>query len=217
MTRSRKQESPGGLILGICLLALAASPFVQGETCLSPYVKRLDRPEKFLYVFCVDADARDNDFVAVIDVNPDSDTFGTITYTLDLGSKGNETHHWGYTDDRTRIWAGGLLSSRIWLIDVATDPAKPRIEKVLEDVPEVTGLTGPHTYYALPGRMLLSFLGGKDGGLPAGLAEFTNDGKFIRRIDQPEGAPYGYHVALKAGVDRVGTRRLAPMRDYPQP
>ncbi len=42
------------------------------ETCLSPFVKRLDRPEKFLYVFCVDADAKDNDFVAVIDVNPDS-------------------------------------------------------------------------------------------------------------------------------------------------
>ena len=62
--------------------------------------------------------------------------FGTITYTLDLGSKGNETHHWGYTDDRTRIWAGGLLSSRIWILDVATDPAKPRIEKVLDDVPE---------------------------------------------------------------------------------
>ena len=48
------------------------------ETCLSPFVKRLDRPEKYLYVFCVDADAQDNDFVAVIDVNPDSATYGTI-------------------------------------------------------------------------------------------------------------------------------------------
>ena len=75
------------------------------ETCLSPFVKRLDRPEKYLYLFCVDADARDNDFVAVIDVDRDSLTHGTVTYTLDLGSKGNETHHWGYTDDRTRIWA----------------------------------------------------------------------------------------------------------------
>ncbi len=114
-------------------------------------MKRLDRPEKYLYLFCVDADAKDNDFVTVIDVNPDSATYGTILNTVDLGTKGNETHHWGYTDDRTKIWAGGLFSSRIWILDVATDPAKPRIEKVIDNVPEVTGLSGPHSYYALAG------------------------------------------------------------------
>src|SRR5262249_34826855 len=123
------------------LIVLACPMIATAETCLSPYVKRLDRPEKYLYVFCVDADAQDNDFVAVVDVDEDSPTFGTITYRLDLGSKGNETHHWGYTDDRTRIWAGGLLSSRIWILDVATDPAKPRIEKVLENVPKEAGLS----------------------------------------------------------------------------
>ena len=48
------------------LLALTVAP---AETCMSPFVKRLDRPEKYLYVFCVDADARDNDFLAVIDVD----------------------------------------------------------------------------------------------------------------------------------------------------
>ena len=109
----------GGLVQGIDLPCGAAA-----ETCLSPYVKRLDRPEKYLYLFCVDADARDNDFVTVIDVNPDSLTYGTILNTVDLGSKGNETHHWGYTDDRTKIWAGGLFSNRIWILDVATDPGE---------------------------------------------------------------------------------------------
>src|SRR4051794_16102099 len=166
-------------IPAIVALVLSIPALAPAETCLSPYVKRLDRPEKYLYLFCVDADAKDNDFVAVIDVDADSPTYGTITYTLDLGSKGNETHHWGYTDDRTRIWAGGLLSSRIWILDVATDPAKPRVEKVLEEVTKEAGLSGPHTYYALPGRMMLSFLGAADGGLPAGLAEYTNDGRFI--------------------------------------
>ena len=197
-------------------LALLA-PIARAETCLSPYVRRLDRPEKYLYVFCVDADAKDNDFVAVIDTDPASPTYSKITYTLDLGSKGNETHHWGYTDDRTRIWAGGLQSSRIWLIDVATDPAKPRIEKTLDDIPRTTGLSGPHTYYALPGRMLLSFLGAADGGLPAGLAEFTNDGKFIRRIDNPSDAPYGYDLAIKPGLNRMITSSFTPSRNYLKP
>src|SRR5437762_11290918 len=162
----------GGLLFAVLTVVLSfesANP-AAAETCLSPFVKRLDKPEKFLYVFCVDADARDNDFAAVIDVDVDSPTYGTITATLDLGSKGNETHHWGYTDDRTRIWAGGLLSSRIWILDVATDPAKPRIEKVLENIPQIAGFTGPHTYYALPGRMRLSLLGAADGRVPAAMA-----------------------------------------------
>jgi methanethiol oxidase len=199
------------------VVLLVPPRFATAETCLSPYVKRLDRAEKYLYLFCVDADAKDNDFVLVIDVDADSPSFGTITYTLDLGSKGNETHHWGFTDDRTRIWAGGLLSSRIWILDVATDPAKPRIEKMLNEVPGLTGLSGPHTYYALPGRMLLSFLGAADGGLPAGLAEFTNDGKFIRRIDNPSGAPYGYDVAVKPELNRMVSSSFTPMRNYKKP
>jgi selenium-binding protein 1 len=198
------------------LISLIAST-ATAETCLSPFVKRLDRPEKYLYLFCVDADAQDRDFVAVVDVDPKSTTYAQITYTLDLGSKGNETHHWGYTDDRTRIWAGGLLSSRIWILDVATDPARPRIERVLNSVPADTGLSGPHTYYALPGRMLLSFLGSADGGLPAGLAEFTNDGRFIRRIDQPADAPYGYDVAIKPELNRMVTSSFTPMRNYRKP
>ncbi len=189
----------------------------RAETCLSPYVKRLDRQEKYLYVFCVDADAKDNDFVAVVDVDPDSETFGTIRERLDLGTKGNETHHWGFTDDRSRIWAGGLFSSRIWILDVKTDPAHPRIEKVLEDIPAKAGLTGPHTYYALPGRMLISFLGSGEGGLPAGMAEFTNDGRFIRRIEHPAEAPYAYDLAVKPGLNRMVSSSFTPMRNYRKP
>ncbi len=100
---------------------------------------------------------------------------------------------------------------------MATDPAKPRVEKVLENVPELSGLSGPHSYYALPGRMLISFLGSSSGGLPAGLAEFTNDGKFIRRIEQPENAPYGYDVAIKPALNRMVTSSFTPLRNYKKP
>ncbi len=198
-------------------LALLILPVAHSETCLSPFVKRLERPEKVLYLFCVDVDGKDNDFLAVIDVNPDSAAFGSIINTLDLGTKGNETHHFGYTDDRRRIWAGGLFSSRIWLIDVATDPAKPRIERTLDNIKEVSGLSGPHSYYALPGRMLITFLGSAAGGLPAGMAEFTNDGKFIRRIDHPSEAPYGYDVAVKPRLNRMVTSSFTPLRNYQKP
>jgi selenium-binding protein 1 len=211
---SRLLPLAGTLGLLVALLALAPAP---AETCLSPFVKRLDRPEKVLYVFCVDADAKDNDFLAVIDVQPESRTYGTIVYQLDLGSSGNETHHFGFTDDRTHIWGCSLLSSKVFIINVADDPARPKLVKVLDDVPEKTGLSGPHSPYALPGRMLLSFLAGKDGGLPAGLAEFTNDGQYIRTLPMPQDAPYGYDVAIKPDLNRMVTSSFTPLRNYRKP
>jgi len=201
-----------GLLYGLVSLNSA-----EGETCLSPYVKRLEQPEKFLYVFCVDADAKDNDFLLVIDVDIESRKYGTVIHQLDLGSAGNETHHFGYTDDRTHIWGCSLFSSRIFIIDVVSDPAKPKLTKVLDDVPAKTGMTGPHTPYALPGRMLISFLAGKDGGLPTGLAEFTNDGKFVRKFEMPQDAPYGYDVAIKPDLNRMATSSFTPMNNYKKP
>src|SRR6478672_8178899 len=129
------------------LAALIALEPASAETCLSPFVKRLDRPEKHLYVFCVDADARDNDFLIVIDVDRKSKTYGTITHQLDLGSKGNETHHFGFTDDRTHIWGCSLFSNRLFVINVVDDPARPKLVKSF-DSSEKTGITGPHSPYA---------------------------------------------------------------------
>jgi selenium-binding protein 1 len=203
-------------LIGLASLFLGFDS-AEAETCLSPFVKRLDRPEKYLYVFCVDAAAKNNDFMIVIDVDLDSPRYGQIIYQLDLGSSGNETHHFGYTDDRTHIWGCSLFSSRMFLIDVASNPAKPKLEKVLDEVPDVTGLTGPHSPYALPGRMLVTFLGGKDGKLPGGLAEFTNDGKFIRRFDLPREAPYMYDVAIKPDLNRMVTSSFTPLDNYKKP
>src|SRR6202158_3295138 len=97
------------LIIGLALFAaLFLDVPAEAETCLSPFVKRLDRPEKYLYVFCVDADAKDHDFLAVIAVRQGSKDYGKILERVALGSAGNETHHFGYTDDRTRIWGLSL-------------------------------------------------------------------------------------------------------------
>ncbi len=201
--------------LALAAALLSGTP-AGAETCLSPYVKRLDRPEKYLYVFCVDADAKDNDFLIVVDVDMESPKFGKIIHQLDLGSSGNETHHFGFTDDRTHIWGCSLFSNRVFLINVSEDPAKPKLVKVIDSSKE-SGLTGPHSPYALPGRMLVSFLAGKDGGLPAGLAEFTNDGRFIRRLDLPGDAPYMYDVAIKADLNRMVTSSFTPLRNYRKP
>jgi selenium-binding protein 1 len=203
------------------LLALVAGlgwlSFAGAETCLSPYVKRLDRPEKYLYVFCLAADGKKHDALLVIDVAKDSARYGKVLFKLDLGSGGNETHHFGFTDDRTHIWGCSLFSSKVFIINVADDPARPKLVKVLKDVPQKTGLAGPHSPYALPGRMLLSFLSGKDGGLPAGLAEFKNDGTFIRTLPLPKDAPYMYDVAIKPDLNRMVTSSFTYLNNYKKP
>jgi selenium-binding protein 1 len=212
----RKLAPLAGLAAVVVAIFAAQEP-APAETCLSPFVKRLDRPEKVLYVFCLDGDAKDHDFLAVIDVEPESARYGQMIYQLDLGSAGNETHHFGFTDDRTHIWGCSLFSSRLFLIDVASDPAKPRLVKTLDNVEALTGLTAPHSPYALPGRMLFSFLGGKEGGLPAGLAEFTNDGKYIRTLPLPSEAPYMYDVAVKPELNRMVTSSFTPPNNYKKP
>lgn len=213
----RKCFSSAGAALPLALFAgLVAHTPAPAETCMSPFVKRLDRPEKYLYVFCVDADARDNDFLAVVDVDSASARYGQILGQLDLGSAGNETHHFGFTDDRTHIWGCSLFSNRIFVINVADDPARPKLVRTF-DSSEKTGFTGPHSPYALPGRMLVSYLGGKDGGLPAGLAEFENDGTFIRTLGLPGEAPYGYDVAISPDRNRMVTSAFTPPENYRKP
>ena len=203
--------------LACALAILLFAGTALAEPCLSPYVKRLAGPEKYLYVFSVDADGKDHDFLAVIDVNMASPTYGRLLATMDLGSAGNEPHHMGFTDDRTKIWAGTLFGKQLFIIDVASDPARPKIVKTIDDITALTGLHGPHTYYALPGRMLLTFLSSADGNPPGGLAEFTNDGEFIRAWKNPATAPYAYDVAVKPDLNRMITSSFTPFRNYRKP
>ena len=70
----------------------------------------------------------------------------------------HEAHHGDFTDDRRQLWLGGLDSSEIFVFDVATDPGKPKLVKTIKDfvARRRGGVVGPHTFYALPGRMLIT-------------------------------------------------------------
>src|SRR3954462_9371816 len=115
----RRWLSSAAAALPLALFAgLLAHSLAPAETCMSPFVKRLDRPEKYLYVFCVDADAKDNDFLAVIDVDAGSSRYGQVLYQLDLGSSGNRTNPFGYMVDCPPIWGCSLFSNRIFVITV---------------------------------------------------------------------------------------------------
>lgn len=199
-----------------CAVA-AAFPALQSaaETCISPYIKALKQPEKVMYLWALPASAgAGEDFLAVIDVSLASATYGKILKKIPVGSAGNEAHHIGFTDDRTKIWAASLNTSRMFIFDVGEDPMSPKLVKVIDNVPQLTGLTGPHTPYAIPGRMVISMASGPDGTGPGGLAEFTNDGRFVashKATNNP------YETVVKPEFNRMITSTWFPQKTWMTP
>jgi selenium-binding protein 1 len=154
------------------------------------------------------------DFLAVIDVNLASPTYGEVLKKVGVGSLGNEAHHMGYTDDRTRIWAASLNTDRFFIFDVATDPMNPKLIKTIDNVAKLTGLSGPHTPYAIPGRILVSMASGPDGTGPGGLAEFTNDGRFIASHMTTNNP---YETVVKPEFNRMITSAWFPQETWMKP
>src|SRR5690606_16483739 len=126
-----------------------------------------------------------SDKLVTIDVEPGSKTFGTVIHSLSVSGRG-EAHHMGFTDDRKYLWAGRLDDNKIFVFDVGTNPAEPRLVNTIDDFAEKSGFVGPHTFYALPGRMLVQGLSNvRDHGGVTGIAVYNNQGEFVSKHDMP--------------------------------
>ncbi len=161
---------------------LVAPPLGADETCMSPYMAKIVGQEDFVYVWTLGQEGvgDEQDKLVTIDVNPNSSEYGKVVQTLSVGGR-NEAHHSGFTDDRRYLWAAGLDTNKIFIFDVHTDPARPKLHKVITDfVARSGGVVGPHTTYALPGRMIITGLSNnRDHGGRTALVEYTNDGQYI--------------------------------------
>ena len=172
------------------VVVLAPPPGLTDETCNSPYIANLIKgQEDYVYVWTLGVEGLGDgsDKLVTVDVNPTSKTYGKVLHQAAVGTRG-EAHHMGFTDDRRRIWAGGLAGSDIYVFDIATDPARPKLVKTIKDLAKRTGYIGPHTYYALPGRMVVQALSNeKDKGGVTGMAVYNNNGDFIASYPMPVG------------------------------
>ncbi len=167
----------------ISLSMLIISPASQAdETCQSPYMAKITGQEDFVYVWTLGMKGLgdEQDKLVTVSVNPKSKDYGKVVHSLSVGGR-NEAHHSGFTDDRKYLWAGGLDTNKIFIFDVHTNPGRPKLSKVISDfVGKSGGVVGPHTTYALPGRMLITGLSNnKDHGGRTALVEYTNAGDYI--------------------------------------
>lgn len=203
---------------GVALsLAFAAAPLRADETCQSPYLPKLVGQEDYVYVWTlgIEGVGDGNDKLVTIGARPGRADYGKVVATASVEGR-HEAHHGGFTDDRRQLWVGGLDSSRIFVFDVATDPASPKLVETIDDFVEKSGgAVGPHTFYALPGRVLISALSNAaDGGGRTALVEYSNQGEHVRTIWMPEGAEYGYDVRVNADLNRMLTSSFTGKNNY---
>jgi selenium-binding protein 1 len=205
-------------------MACAVPPAAADETCNSPYMAGLIKgQEDFIHVWTLGVEGMGDgsDKLVTIAVNPASKDFGKVIHTLSVGGRG-EAHHMGFTDDRRYLWAGGLDDSRIYVFDVGTNPAKPTLVRTITDLTAKTGFVGPHTFYALPGRVIIGTLSNsKDKGGVTGMAVYNNKGRFVARYQMPTGTiggvkgdGYGYDVAVNPAKNVLLTSSFAGLSNY---
>src|SRR5947207_11075229 len=161
--------------LSLAIVVAGAGAARADETCNSPYVTKLIKgPEDYVYVWTLGVEGLGDgsDKLVTIGANPKAANFGKVIFSVSVKGR-HEAHHGDFTEDRRFFWAGGLDDSQIFVFDVAADPEKPKLTKTIGSfVKDSDGAVGPHTFYALPGRMLISGLSNdKDKGGKTALVE----------------------------------------------
>jgi len=152
----------------------------------SPRLAMQAPPEKLAYVavFNPNKDGR-TDAMTVVDVAPDSPTYGQLVGKVDMPKAGDELHHFGWNAcssalcpyaphphvERRYLVVPGLRSSRIHIIDTKPDPLNPQIVRVIEpeEVFSRVNYSRFHTIHCGPEGIYISALGAKDGEGPGGV------------------------------------------------
>jgi selenium-binding protein 1 len=219
------------VVAGALAFALAFSPRITraDETCSSPYLARIDGQEEFVYVWTLGVEGLGDgqDKLVTVDVRPGSSTYGKVISTASVDGR-NEAHHAGFRDDRRQLWCAGLDTSKVFIFDVHTDPAKPALVKTIDNFAETTGgAVGPHGAYALPGRVLIPCLSNaKDHSGRTALVEYGNDGNYIATHwlptkDDARGAAgaefadgYGYDARVQPRKNALLTSSFTGLKNY---
>uniref|UniRef100_A0A8D3DSA8 Methanethiol oxidase n=1 Tax=Scophthalmus maximus TaxID=52904 RepID=A0A8D3DSA8_SCOMX len=164
---------------------------------------------QIVYLPCIyrSTDVLKPDYLATVDVDPESTTFCQVIHRLPMPNLKDELHHSGWnacsscfgdaTKSRNRLILPSLISSRIYVVDVGTDPRAPRLHKMVEpvDLYWKCNLANPHTSHCLAnGQIMISCLGDPSGDGKGGFVLLDGETfEVVGNWEHPgEAAPFGY-------------------------
>lgn len=136
-------------------------------------------PASILVAWLKDDDGEHPAFLATIDSDPASDTYGQLLTTASAGMPLRDAHHTPHSlPSGGRIFANAFRDGRTFIFDVAA-PHRPRLVSGFERVGEYSY---PHSFVELPGgNFLVTFQSsGENDDQPGGLLELTPDGELVR-------------------------------------
>lgn len=120
------------------------------------------------------------DYLATVDVDPESKTYSQVVHRAPMPNVGDELHHFGWNmcsschgepgKSRRYLIVPGLATGNIHILD-AVNPAAPKLHKVIDgkEVAKKTNLSVPHTVHCTPdGAVMISMLGDAKGEAPGG-------------------------------------------------
>ncbi len=219
---------------GICCIAalLGLAPFSAqaNETGLPPDMVKITGQEDFVYVWTLGEEGvgDEQDKLVTVDVNPVSPHYGRVVHTVPVGGR-NEAHHMGLTFDRRYLWGATLDTSKIFIFDIHTDPARPRLIETINDfVAKSGGVVGPHTVMPVKDRMIITGLSNnRDHGGRSALVEYAAEGKYVTTYWMPtddnlQGAQktgkyadgYNYDVRAMPRLDVMFTSSFTGWSNY---
>lgn len=159
--------------------------------------------ETLAYVACsrVGTGVEGPEFLAVVELHPDSDALGRVVHRTPLPGTGDGLHHVGWPAAPAgsagtlggRLVLPGLFSSRLFILNLGADPLRPEVEAVLEPgvLARRAGYSRPYRVRDLPGGVVgVGMLADRSGEGPGGLAVL--DGRTLEVLGRwEEGAPTG--------------------------
>lgn len=183
----------------MCLLLLAVS----GCSPTAQPVENDDSAHLFVWAWDVNHDA--GAFLAVVDVDRGSATYGQVVATLPTPD-GSSAHHVEYEMTTSELFANSIDTGETFVFDLS-DPAHPSL---LSDFGDAGPFTHPHSFARTPGGTVLATYQGlaADDDASGGLAELDDRGRMIRATSaadplDPDIRPYSLAVVPK--LDRVVT------------
>ncbi|XP_029393900.1 methanethiol oxidase [Mus pahari] len=165
--------------------------------------------EEIVYLPCIyrNTGIEAPDYLATVDVDPKSPHYSQVIHRLPMPYLKDELHHSGWntcsscfgdsTKSRNKLMLPCLISSRIYVVDVGSEPRAPKLHKVIEasEIKAKCNLSNMHTSHCLAsGEVMVSSLGDPQGHGKGGFVLLDGETFEVKGTwEKPGGAaPMGY-------------------------